>query len=109
MLTAFVDYRTIGGVQAVDIMSEVSATLVFIWLAMKSRRWWPLVAAPSLILCVMVHFLEWVVPELSTYAAQSAQLGLWIIVYLALFAGVGERWLAGEPIVSDRWAWRRTS
>ena len=107
MLTGLVDYRTIGGADAVNIASEVSVTLIFIWLAMTSRRWWPLVAAPSLMLCIMVYVLEWVVPELSRYAAYSAQLGLWIVTYLALFAGVGEAWLAGEKPVSGAAVWRR--
>lgn len=76
-------------------------TLIVIWLALRSDRWWPLVAAASLTLCVVVELLERMNPGLSEYAAASAQLGLWIVVYLALVAGVGERWLAGERPVSE--------
>ena len=80
-------------------------TLIVIWMALSSNRWWPLVAAASLTLCVMIHVMEWVNPDLSQYAAESAQLGLWMVVYLAVGAGAGERWLAGEGAISDRRAW----
>lgn len=85
----------------------MTVTLIVLWLAVKSDRWWPLVAAASLTLCVVVELLERMNRGLSEYAAVSAQLGLWIVVYLALFAGVGERWLAGERPVSERAPWRR--
>lgn len=107
LLTAQIDYRTINGYQPIDIMSESAVMLVFVWLAIRSRRWWSLVAASSLMLCIMVYLLEWVVPELSAYAADSAQLGLWIVIYLTLLAGVGERWLAGEKSVGGAAVWLR--
>lgn len=87
--------------------STFVVTLVVIWLAFREDRWWLLVAAASLILCVMTHIMEWMEPGLSQYAAESAQLGLWIVVSLALIAGAGERWLAGEPAASDAAVWRR--
>lgn len=87
--------------------STFVVTLIVIWLAFKANRWWLLVAAASLVLCVMTHIMEWMDPGLSQYAAESAQLGLWIVVNLALIAGAGERWLAGEPAVSGAAVWRR--
>jgi hypothetical protein len=92
---------------AAAMASTIVATLVILWLAFRSERWWLLVTAASLTLCSMVHIMEWMVPGLSQYAAESAQLGLWIVVFLSLIAGVGERWLAGERAVSDTAVWRR--
>ena len=87
--------------------SAIVVTLVFIWLSFRSGRWWPLAATPALILCVMVFVLEWLNPDLSRYAAASARIGLWMVVYLVLLAGVAERWLAGEKPVCGAAIWRR--
>lgn len=97
--------RTADG-QAAAAASTFVAALVVIWLAFRSDRWWPLFAAASLTLCVLTHFMEWMTPGLSRYAAESAQVGLWIVVYLSLLAGVVERRLAGEPAVSATAVWR---
>lgn len=99
-------WRTeVGDVAA--MASTIMATLAILWLAFKSERWWLLVAAATLTLCVMVHIMEWTVPDLSQYAAESAQTGLWIVVFLTVIAGAGERWLAGERAVSGAAVWRR--
>lgn len=88
--------------------SAIVITLIFIWLSFRSARWWPLVATPALMLCVMVFVLEWLNPDLSRYAAGSAHVGLWGLVYLALLAGAAERWLAGEsPAGAAAVWWRR--
>lgn len=87
--------------------STIVATLIILWLAFRSERWWLLVTAAALTLCIMVHAMEWMLPDLSQYAAESAQLGLWMVVFLSVIAGVGERRLAGEPAVSDTVLWRR--
>ena len=109
------DYAVTGlasgtaGERTVVAASAFVVATVFVWLSLRSGRWWPFVTAAALVLCVMVFFLEWLNPGLSSYAAVSAQLGLWIVAYLALLAGVGERWLAGEDAVSPAAAWRRHS
>lgn len=81
-------------------------TLVFIGIALRSDRWWPFVTAASLMLFMMVYALEWLNQGLSRYAVVSAQLGLWIFVYLTPLAGVAERWLAGERPGSATSTWR---
>ena len=53
-------------------------------------------AAAGLVLCSAVNAMRFLHPELTDYAADSAQIGLWMFVYLTLAAEVGERWLAGE-------------
>lgn len=88
--------------QAGAAASAVVLAGVFTGLAFKSDRWWPFVATASLMLSVLVFLLEWAGPGLSRYAAGSAQIGLWMVVYLALFAGVAERWLAGEPAAAGQ-------
>ncbi|MBF0665665.1 MAG: hypothetical protein IR159_09035 [Brevundimonas sp.] len=107
VVTAVVDGRP--GEQLVAAASAIAVMLMFAWLSFRSGRWWPLVATSGLILCVMVFVLEWLDPALSGYAARSAQVGLWLLVYLALLAGAGERWLAGERPVSGPAMWRRRS
>lgn len=87
--------------------SAFIVTPIFIWISFRSDRWWPLVAAPALILCVMLFVLERLNPDLSRYAAVSARIGLWMVVYLALLAGVAERWLAGEQAAGATAVWRR--
>ena len=76
--------------------AEGVTTLIFLWLAFSRDRWWLLAAAAGLVLCSAVNLLRFLHPGLTDYAADSAQIGLWMFVYLALAAGVGERWLAGE-------------
>lgn len=88
--------------------SEFAVAVVFVGLAIRSQRWWTLVAAAGLVLCVLVFILEWTTPGLSRYAAISARLGLWGLILLSLLAGVAERWLAGEPPVSAGARWRRS-
>jgi len=59
-------------------VSEIVVALIFAWIALRSERWWVLVAAAALTLCVLVFLLEWTRPSLSEYAAISARLGLWL-------------------------------
>jgi len=80
--------------------STFAATLVVLWLALRSGRWWPFVAGASMVLSALVSVLRWGGAGLSEHAAESAHVGLWILIYLALLAGVAERWMAGEAPVS---------
>jgi len=96
-----------GGHELVAV-SEFVLAVIFAWLAFRSDRSWALVASGALILCVLVFVLEWTNPDLRRYAAISARSGLWFIIPLSLLAGVAERWLSGEPAVSDAAAWRRS-
>lgn len=92
--------------QLIWAASGLVITLIFLSLAFRSDRWWPFATAAALSLGVLVALLELVDPGLSRYAVASAQLGLWLVVYATLLAGVGERWLAGERPVSDTAIWR---
>lgn len=87
--------------------SEFVITLIFAWMAFRLDRWWTLVTAAALALCALVFVLDWTIPALGRNAAISAQIGLWLLVYVSLLAGVMERWLAGERAVSDIAVWRR--
>lgn len=86
--------------------SEFTLMLIFCWLTFRSDRWWPYVTTAALALIMLVHGLTLLAPNLSAYAAQSAQVGLWLVIDTALLVGVGERWLAGETAVSRRAVWR---
>ena len=84
------------------MVMQLLTALALIWLSFRFDRWWLLVAAAAVCLCGLVTLLEIVHPDVTAYAALSAQLGLWAVTYLALIAGVAERWLAGESPGSRR-------
>jgi hypothetical protein len=86
---------------------DVGITLFFSWLALSRDRWWPLAMTAVMALTVLVHVSIFVIPSLGAYAEMSARIGLGIVMALVLMAGAGERWLAGEPAVSECKVWRR--
>lgn len=73
-----------------------ATTLVFLWLALRHPRWWLLAATAGLALCTLTWVIGLVHPGVGFYAAASAAIGEWAVVYLTLMAGVVERWMAGE-------------
>lgn len=73
--------------------------LIFGWLAFRSPRWWPLAVTASLVLILLAHLLTIITP-ISYNAGASARVGLWLLVYVVVLAGVAERWLTGETPVS---------
>ncbi len=73
--------------------------MIFVWLAFRSPRWWPLVATASLILIVLVHVMQ-MMTLIPFNGAASARVGLWLLLYTVVLAGALERWLAGEAAVS---------
>lgn len=102
----FYEGWSIGQFEPGTAIDDAVLTLIFIAMAVRSSRWWPLVAAAALALCVVVHGLTLLTP-ITQYASVSARIGLWTVIHLALLAGVVERWLAGETAVSDTAVWRR--
>lgn len=80
--------------------TELLTTLIFLWLAFRGDRWWLLAAAAALVLCSLTGVVGFLHPGVTYYAAASAQIGFWVVVYLSLLAGLVERWLAGERAVS---------
>ena len=97
----------IGDFYWASAAEDLTLLLVTGWLAFRSPRWWPFVVAAALVLIMVVHGLTILAPNLSTYAAASAHVGLWILIDTALLFGVLERCLAGERAVSDTAVWRR--
>lgn len=97
----------IGDFYWASAAEELTLMLIFGWLAFRSDRWWPFAVTAALALVMLVHGLTILAPDLSSYAAISAQIGLWIVIDTALLFGVLERWLAGERAVSDTAVWRR--
>jgi hypothetical protein len=87
-------------------VQDVVLVMVFGQLALRSNRWWPAGMAALFTLVVLVHLLTVFDPNLTRYAATSAQVGLNSLINLTLLAGVFERWLAGERPASDRATWR---
>ena len=100
----------VAGVRLADdsvfsAVDDAVLMLVFAWLAIRFARWWLLAATALLALTSVVHLLT-LAGSLNLYASVSARIGLWSFLYLALLAGVWERWLAGEPPAAAAAVWR---
>lgn len=103
-----ITYRwRIGDFYWASAAEDLTLMLIMGWLALRSPRWWPFVVAAALALIMTIHGLTILNPALSSYAAASAHVGLWIVIDTALLFGVLERWLAGERAVSGQKSWRR--
>lgn len=89
----------IGDVYLDTIAEDALQFLLFGWLAFRAERWWPLVATAAMVLTLVVHACT-IWTDISWAAAVSARVGLAILEYVALLAGVAERWMAGEAPVS---------
>ncbi|HYD28289.1 hypothetical protein [Brevundimonas sp.] len=87
------------------IIMDSAIFLVFGWLNFRSDRWWTAVAAGAAGLIVLGHVIRLLDRSFAHGAMVSAKIGLAYVVDLALLAGVGERWLAGEqPAGRAAWA-----
>ncbi|GAA0870306.1 hypothetical protein GCM10009116_21420 [Brevundimonas basaltis] len=103
LLTIGVARLPIAAPHRAAMLAPLLTALALIWMSFRLDRWWLLVAAAAVCLCGLVTLLEILRPDVSLYAALSAQLGLWAVTYLALIAGVAERWLAAERPASRWW------
>lgn len=92
----------IGGYHVASVIQEVVLMLIFVALALRSRRWWPFMTAATLVLVVLVNLVPLMNPALSGRPVASAQVGLWFLIDLTVLIGVFERWLTGERAVSPR-------
>ena len=102
----FAEYGPVGQSYLSDLGRDVGVALVFGWLALRADRWWPFAVTAGVALSALVQVMGMVIPDLPRYAVLSALLGLWILIYTVMIASVAERWLAGEPAVSDAAVWR---
>ena len=99
----------VGSFYAGDAALDLAMTVFFIWLALRSDRWWPLLMTGVMALTLLVHVASLMFPHIAGYAEISARIGLGLLSTLILLSGVAERWLAGESAVSmgGRWLRRR--
>lgn len=103
------DQWQIREIVIIALTLDLAVMLAFTWLALRADRWWPIAVTASLALCVLARVIGLMNPELSRFAMLSAVLGFWLLIYIFTIAGVAERWLAGEPAISDSETWRRRS
>lgn len=96
----------IGDVYVDTTIEDALEAAGFGWLAFRSNRWWPFVATIAAVFALLVHVLT-MVTDISWDAAVSARVGLGLLLYTALTAGVLERWLAGEVPAGRDTVWRR--
>ena len=96
LLTVATDELGASQPAAVVALIDGATAVLFLWLALRHQRWWLLTATAALTLCTATWTISLVNPSVSFYTAASAEIGEWAVVYLALLAGAGERWLAGE-------------
>lgn len=99
----------VGDIYLDSTIEDLVLTLAFGWLALRSDRWWPFAATAACGLSLLVHGLT-VTTDITWGAAVSARVGLGLLFYLSLAAGVWERWLAGETpaIHGAQWRPRKT-
>ncbi|KQY89559.1 hypothetical protein [Brevundimonas sp. Root1423] len=93
-------YR-VAGVIVGDAAADFVLTLIFGHMALNGNRWWPVAMTAVLVLTLMVHVAVGLAPELDHRADISARIGLGVLTVSCLFAGVFERWLAGERPASE--------
>lgn len=106
LISRFFQTWQVGGLYVGIAASEFLLLLVFGWLALHSTRWWPFIVTASLGLMLLVLLISTQGPHLSRNDIAAAHNGLIWLVNLAVFAGVGERWMAGERAVSNGRLWR---
>ena len=95
----------VGGVHLSAIVESCICLVAFVWLCVRSNRWWPIVMSGVMGLMLLTHIVRVLDPALSQYSAASARVGLWHMADLTLLLGVWERRLAGEPAASRaEWA-----
>jgi hypothetical protein len=108
LVSALAPFVTVlGDLMIYDAAADLVLLVIFVWMAMKGDRWWPFVATAAMFLTGMVHLAMVLIPELDTRADMSARMGLTLLLVLALLAGAGERWLAGERSVCRPGDWGR--
>lgn len=87
---------------------------ILVWLALRSRRWWPLVAAALELLSVFTHIARLIDPGVRTWAYFTADI-IWTYLLLGTIAvGTLNHWRArrqlaaiGAPAIEDPGATRR--
>lgn len=99
--------KVMGDLVLFDAIADFTLLVIFLWMALRGRRWWPFLATAVMFLTMMVHAAMVLIPELDTRADMSARMGLTLLLVLGLLAGIGERWLAGERPVTDPSTWLR--
>lgn len=92
-----------------DAVADMVLLIIYVRMSLTGDRWWPFGAVAAMFLTMMVHLAMMLVPELDVRADLSARMGLTLFVVLAILAGVGERWLAGERPVCQPSTWGRRS
>jgi len=74
--------------------------IVLVWMALRHDRWWLLVAVACQVLTMIAHGALWLDPDIGLRSNVVTRWLFGLILLYALAAGVGERWLAGEPAAS---------
>lgn len=99
LATGLVKTIELGGLRVGVALIDVALALTLVWLAMRSGRWWLLLAAANQLLVVMAHATAVIDPTLGLRVSVASRWLFGLIVLYALLAGVFERWLAGEASV----------
>jgi hypothetical protein len=97
----------VGELRWAVALVDLASLAVFLWLALRYQRWWPLGVSACLVLMMVVHVSALLIPGMTALGEASAQLGFGMLAVLILAAGAFERWLAGEAPASASAVWRR--
>ena len=90
-LTLVVVRRGTEGTQWLVLFIDIAQLPVFLWLALRSSRYWPLFAAAFKLLLVLTHLARAIDPSISGWAYQTAGI-IWS--YLALITISYGAWTA---------------
>lgn len=82
------------------MMVDLAALGVFVWIALKSDRFWPIFAAAFHLLSIVTHLARTVDPTVLRYAYISAEI-LWGY-FLAAAIGYGALTSDGDPYETGR-------
>jgi hypothetical protein len=95
----------LGDLLIYDAVADMVLLIIFSRMAVKGERWWPFGAAAAMSLTLMVHLAMVLIRNWIRGGTCPARMGLTLLLVLALLAGVGERWLAGEQPVCKPGEW----
>ena len=95
MIPPDVDYRTLQPLIALIDLGVLSG---FVWIALKSHRFWPLWVSGFQLTALTGHFLKVVQPDMLS-VAYSAALAFWSYLILLILAGA--TWRSRRPPAPD--------
>ena len=101
LATVFLSDRQVGRWPQWSAFAADSCLLVLLtWIALRTRRYWPLLAAAFQLLCVAIHVARLVDPGVRAWAYATGQVILSQWVFFAVGVGTINTWRASRQSAS---------